>query len=220
MTTLLVVEDNISLAECLCIELETQGFIVETTPEGSQALKRLRQKEPIDLVLLDWDLPDFSGLDLLQLMRKNNYIQPVMMLTAHNAVDHKVLALQSGADDYLAKPFSFDELEARIWALLRRSSGLFNAEKQEDPSKFTNGGQDDQRGGKSSLVNLLSIREFEVLRQLGEGKSNAEIADALFITHETVKSHVKSLLTKLKAKDRTHAVVIAFKEGIFEARDD
>ena len=220
MTTLLVVEDNISLAECLCIELETQGFIVETTPEGSQALKRLRQKEPIDLVLLDWDLPDFSGLDLLQLMRKNNYIQPVMMLTAHNAVDHKVLALQTGADDYLAKPFSFDELEARIWALLRRSSGLFNAEKQGDPSKFTNGGQDDQRGGKSSLVNLLSIREFEVLRQLGEGKSNAEIADVLFITHETVKSHVKSLLTKLKAKDRTHAVVIAFKEGIFEARDD
>ena len=205
MPTILVVEDNLALAQCLCIELETEGFIAETTPDGAQALKRLRQPEMVDLVLLDWDLPDFSGLELLQVMRKNNYIQPVMMLTAHGGVDHKVMALKSGADDYLAKPFSFEELQARIHALLRRSTS------QIKTGKHLTG----NRQMESPLLNLLSLRERDVLQHLGEGLSNAEIADALCISQETVKSHVKSLLNKLKAKDRTHAVVIAFQEGLF-----
>ena len=204
MPTLLVVEDNLALAQCLCIELETEGFMAETTPDGAQALKRLRQPEPIDLVLLDWDLPDFSGLELLQVMRKNNYLQPVMMLTAHDAIDHKVLALQAGADDYLAKPFSFDELQARIYALLRRSASQVKVEEHLAGDKQID----------SPLLNMLSSREREVLQHLGEGESNAEIGEALCISQETVKSHVKSLLHKLKAKDRTHAVVIAFHEGL------
>jgi DNA-binding response OmpR family regulator len=204
MQTILVVEDNLALAQCLCIELETEGFIAETTPDGSLALNRLRQPEPIDLVLLDWDLPDFSGLELLQLVRKNNYLLPVMMLTAHDGVDHKVLALQSGADDYLAKPFSFDELQARIYALLRRSTNQINA---SDPLHGN-------EGVESPLLKLLSLRERDVLQQLGAGESNAEIGKALCISQETVKSHIKSLLNKLNAKDRTHAVVIAFNEGL------
>ena len=204
MPTILFVEDNLALAQCLCIELETEGFVVETTPDGAQALRRLRQPEPVDLVLLDWDLPDFSGLELLQVMRKNNYTQPVMMLSAHDAVDHKVLALQSGADNYLAKPFSFDELQARIGALLRRSTSQKQSEKQLAGNKPL----------ESHLLGMLSSREREVLQHLGEGESNAEIGEALCISQETVKSHVKSLLHKLKAKDRTHAVVIAFHQGL------
>ena len=204
MPTILFVEDNLALAQCLCIELETEGFVAETTPDGAQALRRLRQPEPVDLVLLDWDVPDFSGLELLQVMRKNNYIQPVMMLTAHDAVDHKVLALQTGADDYLAKPFSFDELQARIGALLRRSTSQKQSEKQLAGNKPL----------ESYLLGMLSSREREVLQHLGEGESNAEIGEALCISQETVKSHVKSLLHKLKAKDRTHAVVIAFHQGL------
>jgi len=204
MQTILVVEDNLALAQCLCIELETEGFIAETTSEGALALNRLRQPEPIDLVLLDWDLPDFSGLELLQLVRKNNYLLPVMMLTAHDGVDHKVLALQSGADDYIAKPFSFDELQARIYALLRRSTNQINAAEPLNAIKEV----------ESPLLNLLSLRERDVLEQLGAGKSNAEIGKALCISQETVKSHIKSLLNKLNAKDRTHAVVIAFNERL------
>ncbi len=205
MPTILIVEDNLALAQCLCIELETEGFVAETTPEGAGALQRLRQPEPVDVVLLDWDLPDFSGLELLQLMRKNNYLLPVMMLTAHDGVDHKVLALQSGADDYLAKPFSFEELQARVYALLRRSTSQVNVAGDPNASK----------GVKSPLLTMLSIRERDVLQHLGKGESNAEIAEALCISQETVKSHVKALLIKLKAKDRTHAVVIAFHEGMF-----
>ena len=204
MPTLLVVEDNLALAQCLCIELETEGYVAETRPDGAQALTRLRQPESIDLVILDWDLPDFSGLELLQVMRKNNIFQPVMMLTAHDAVDHKVLALQSGADDYLAKPFSFDELQARIHALLRRSTSQIQTGGHLSADKKT----------ESQLLNLLSMREQDVLQHLGKGESNAEIGDALCISQETVKSHIKSVLNKLNAKDRTHAVVIAFHEGL------
>jgi DNA-binding response OmpR family regulator len=204
MPTLLVVEDNLALAECLCMELESEGYVAETTPDGSQALSRLKQIKPVDLVLIDWDLPDFSGLELLKIMRKDKYLQPVMMLTAHDGIDYKVLALQSGADDYLAKPFSFNELQARIYALLRRSTGLIK------------NGEDLKSDGQmaTALLNLLSMRERDVLLHLGNGESNAEIGNALCISQETVKSHVKSLLNKLNAKDRTHAVVIAFHAGL------
>jgi DNA-binding NarL/FixJ family response regulator len=118
------------------------------------------------------------------------------MLTGHDEVDRKVLALESGADDYMVKPFSFDELQARIQALLRRSS-------TPEPSE----------SGDPGLRNLLSQREWDVLMELGQGKSNAEIAEALFLSQETIKSHIKALLQKLRAKDRTHAVVIAFQQG-------
>jgi len=205
MPTLLVVEDNLALAECLCMELESEGYVAETTPDGSQALSRLKQIKPVDLVLIDWDLPDFSGLELLKIMRKDKYLQPVMMLTAHDGIDYKVLALQSGADDYLAKPFSFNELQARIYALLRRSTGLIkNGEHLKGDGQMAT----------AALLNLLSMRERDVLLHLGNGESNAEIGNALCISQETVKSHVKSLLNKLNAKDRTHAVVIAFHAGL------
>ena len=204
MPTLLVVEDNLALAECLCMELESEGYVAETTPDGSQALSRLKQIKPVDLVLIDWDLPDFGGLELLKIMRKDKYLQPVMMLTAHDGIDYKVLALQSGADDYLAKPFSFNELQARIYALLRRSTGLIkNGEHLKGDGEMA-----------TALLNLLSMRERDVLLHLGNGESNAEIGNALCISQETVKSHVKSLLNKLNAKDRTHAVVIAFHAGL------
>ena len=214
MGSLLIVEDNLPLAQCLCMELETEGFVPEIATDGSQAFARMGKPEPIDLVMIDWDLPDFSGLELLQMMRKNNYIQPVMMLTAHDSVDHKVLALKSGADDYLAKPFSFDELQARIFALLRRCSSEASSGEETVKAEGIDGTTTQEKTSNIDLLNLLSMREREVLQHLGEGQCNAEIAQSLCITQETVKSHVKSLLCKLKAKDRTHAVVISFRAGL------
>ena len=151
----------------------------------------------VDLLVVDWDLPDLSGLELLRRLRKHNFHQLVLMLTGHDEVDRKVLALESGDDDYMVKPFSFDELQARIQALLRRSTA---------PDCGDN-------GGDPHLRSLLSQREWDVLMELGRGQSNVEIAEALFVSQETIKSHIKALLQKLKAKDRTHAVVIAFQQG-------
>ena len=196
MPTLLIVEDNLPLAQCLRLELEAEGFNAVTVPDASTALLQLQASEPVDLLVVDWDLPDISGLELLRRLRKHKFQQPILMLTGHEEVDRKVLALESGADDYMVKPFSFDELQARIQALLRRSSS-------PEPSE----------SGDPGLRNLLSQREWDVLMELGQGKSNAEIAEALFLSQETIKSHIKALLQKLRAKDRTHAVVIAFQQG-------
>ena len=196
MPTLLIVEDNLPLAQCLRLELEAEGFKAVTVPDAATALLQLQAAESVDLLVVDWDLPDLSGLELLRRLRKHNFQQPVLMLTGHDEVDRKVLALESGADDYMVKPFSFDELQARIQALLRRSSSPEPAES-----------------GDPGLRSLLSQREWDVLMELGQGKSNAEIAEALFLSQETIKSHIKALLQKLKAKDRTHAVVIAFQQG-------
>ena len=197
MATLLIVEDNLPLAQCLRLELEAEGFKAVTAPDAAGALLQLQASEPVDLLVVDWDLPDLSGLELLLRLRKHNFQQPVLMLTGHDEVDRKVLALESGADDYMVKPFSFDELQARIQALLRRSTA---------PDCGDN-------GGDPHLRSLLSQREWDVLMELGQGQSNVEIAEALFVSQETIKSHIKALLQKLKAKDRTHAVVIAFQQG-------
>ena len=198
MPTLLIVEDNLPLAQCLRLELEAEGFKAMTAGDAAAALLQLQGAESVDLLVVDWDLPDLSGLDLLRRLRKHNFQQPVLMLTGHDEVDRKVLALESGADDYMVKPFSFDELQARIQALLRRSSTAL------DPHETS---------GDASLRRLISEREWDVLMELGQGKSNAEIAEDLFLSQETIKSHIKALLQKLKAKDRTHAVVIAFQQG-------
>ena len=197
MATLLIVEDNLPLAQCLRLELEAEGFKAVTAPDAAGALLQLQASEPVDLQVVDWDLPDLSGLELLRRLRKHKFQQPVLMLTGHDEVDRKVLALESGADDYMVKPFSFDELQARIQALLRRSTA---------PDCGDN-------GGDPQLRSLLSQREWDVLMELGQGQSNVEIAEALFVSQETIKSHIKALLQKLKAKDRTHAVVIAFQQG-------
>lgn len=196
MPTLLIVEDNLPLAQCLRLELEAEGFKAVTVPDAATALLQLQAAVPVDLLVVDWDLPDISGLELLRRLRKHKFQQPILMLSGHDEVDRKVLALESGADDYMVKPFSFDELQARIQALLRRSSS-------PEPSE----------SGDPGLRNLLSQREWDVLMELGQGKSNAEIAEALFLSQETIKSHIKALLQKLRAKDRTHAVVIAFQQG-------
>ena len=197
MPTILIVEDNLPLAQCLRLELEAEGFQAVTAPDAAGALLQLQASEPVDLLVVDWDLPDLSGLELLRRLRKHKFQQPVLMLTGHDEVDRKVLALESGADDYMVKPFSFDELQARIQALLRRSTA---------PDRGDN-------GGDPHLRSLLSQREWDVLMELGQGQSNVEIAEALFVSQETIKSHIKALLQKLKAKDRTHAVVIAFQQG-------
>ena len=197
MPTLLIVEDNQPLAQCLRLELEAEGFEAITAADAATALLKLQDVGSVDLLVVDWDLPDLNGLELLRRLRKHKFQQPVLMLTGHDEVDRKVLALESGADDYMVKPFSFDELQARIQALLRRSSNAPIPGENDD----------------SGLRNLLSEREWDVLQELGQGKSNAEIADALFLSQETIKSHIKALLQKLKAKDRTHAVVIAFQHG-------
>jgi DNA-binding response OmpR family regulator len=116
---LLLVEDEPDVASFVQQGLEEEGYELSWVETGQRALEHIQQTS-IDLVLLDIRLPDLSGLEVCERLRLHRPELPVMMLTALDAVEDRVKGLRAGADDYLPKPFAFDELVARIEALLRR----------------------------------------------------------------------------------------------------
>lgn len=122
---ILIVEDEADLADFLVRGLREEGYIVERAADGEEALFWLT-KGPWDTVLLDWWLPKRDGLEVLRRFRQKDLQTPVLFLTARDAVSDRIRGLDGGADDYLAKPFSFDELLARVRALTRRCNGAGN----------------------------------------------------------------------------------------------
>ena len=125
---LLVIDDEPKLTNFLRMELEVEGYSVAVAHDGASGLIALRSDPAPDLVLLDWNLPDFTGLDICRRIRSTGMKLPVLMLTGHNEVKDKVEALDAGVDDYLVKPFSIEELLARLRALQRRALAM-----QPDP---------------------------------------------------------------------------------------
>ena len=124
MSTVLVVEDEFAIQEMLSIFLKSEGFEVVCAYDYSEAGAYLSLNQPVDLVLLDWMLPKGSGLQLLKELKSHSTTRaiPVIMLSARAELEDKLTGLNTGADDYLAKPFSLKELLARIHAVLRRSN--------------------------------------------------------------------------------------------------
>ncbi|RLB59384.1 MAG: DNA-binding response regulator [Deltaproteobacteria bacterium] len=122
MSRVLLVEDEQLVGTMIRMNLESAGHQVDWLRDGQQALDRL-QAETFDLVLLDIGLPRVDGLEVLQSMRRQGLLAPVLMLTARDDVATKVQALEQGADDYLPKPFDVAELIARVGALIRRAQG-------------------------------------------------------------------------------------------------
>lgn len=118
MTLILLVDDEPLITDSLSYSLQREGFEVRSAGDGTQALQAVNEHQP-DLVVLDLMLPDMSGLEVCRRLRSNSST-PVIMLTARGEEIDRVLGLEVGADDYLAKPFSFRELLARIRATLRR----------------------------------------------------------------------------------------------------
>src|SRR5262249_49021876 len=122
----LLVEDDRLVADAVALGLREEGIEVVVARDGGAGRRHL-DRDQWGLVILDWWLPQEDGLSLLVRLRCRDATTPVLMLTAKDAVSDRVRGLQAGADDYLCKPFAFDELLARVQALLRRSSGAARA---------------------------------------------------------------------------------------------
>jgi len=117
-----IIEDEEPIITLIKYNLEKEGYKVSYSDNGNDGIKEIKKKLP-DLILLDWMLPDFSGVEICKNLKKDIKFKdlPIIMLTAKGEEEDKVKGLNSGADDYITKPFSFPELLARIKALLRRS---------------------------------------------------------------------------------------------------
>ncbi|GAA2238486.1 response regulator transcription factor [Streptomyces nogalater] len=122
MTRVLVVEDDPQLVRALVINLQARRYGVDAAPDGATALRLAVAHRP-DVVLLDLGLPDMDGVDLIRALRGRTRV-PVLVLSARQASDEKVAALDAGADDYVTKPFSMDELLARLRAAVRRTGDV------------------------------------------------------------------------------------------------
>jgi two-component system response regulator MprA len=179
---LLIVDDDPELRNFLSTELRVEGYSCDEAATGQQALSQIRS-QPWDLILLDWTLPDFSGVEVCRRMRQGGITTPVLMLTARDEVRERVEALDSGADDYLTKPFSIEELLARVRARLRRT-GL---DEPEDgwlrvSDLAVNPSSREVMRGQQSIH--LTAREFDLLLHLIRHPSQVQerrsILDALW----------------------------------------
>lgn len=119
---LLLIEDDPLLGQGIMLALEARHYRVDWQLTGSNGLHMLQHSRP-NLLILDLNLPDIDGLEVLNRARAQNINTPVLILTARDAIEERIAGLDAGADDYLVKPFDLNELEARIRALLRRASG-------------------------------------------------------------------------------------------------
>lgn len=162
MTRILVVEDEPKLLRSLERRLRREGFEVTGVEAGDEGF-RLASNEPFDAVILDLMLPGRDGLEIVRLLRTEGFSQPILILTARDAIDDRVAGLDAGADDYLVKPFSYDELLARLRALLRRGRGATShmlgvGDLQMDLLR--------RRVTRAGMELALTQREFEVLEYL------------------------------------------------------
>ncbi len=200
---ILLVEDEKQLANSLKRGLEEEGYVVEVQHDGEEAeLQGL--VNDYDMVVLDWRLPNRDGKQILERWRKEDRNFPVLMLTALGDLDHKVSGLDAGADDYMSKPFSFDELLARIRALSRRSADISNTEIvkigpiEVDARKHTV-----TIGGMSLTLRQKEFVLLELLMtHLGTVFSKTQIAErvwgsAYYVSDNTIEATISTLRQKL-----------------------
>ncbi len=175
---ILIAEDERKIAEFIRRGLKEEGYAADTAASGTDAL-RLAEENPYDLLLLDVMLPGLDGVEVCRRLRAGGYAAPILMLTARDRVEDKVKGLDSGANDYLTKPFAFEELLARVRALLRPAPSAAALLKAGDIEV-------DLLSHKASAAGAaldLSAKEFALLEYLARNKGR-------IVTRTMISEHV------------------------------
>ena len=202
--TILVVEDEAAIAETITYALQTEGFAPVWKTTGREALAVLGA-QPVALVVLDVGLPDVSGLDVCRELRKRHAV-PVIFLTARSGEIDRIVGLELGADDYLAKPFSPRELTARIRAVLRRSNGHGGAAAGAAPAGWLHDEAKCRISCRGKVLDLTR-NEYRLLAALlaapGRVFSREQLMAAAWddpgaSLDRTVDAHIKTLRAKLR----------------------
>jgi len=200
----LVVDDHPLMREGVTAVLSAQEDIavIGEATSGREAIDSCLALNP-DVTLMDLQMPGMDGISAISEIRRHRPDARVLVLTTFNGDVLTLRALKAGACGYLLKSMIRKELVAAIREAHRGRVPL----RPEVAAKL----------GEHALDDQLSARELEVLRRVAAGSPNKVIAAALSLSEETVKSHMKNILSKLKARDRTHAVVIGLERGILDA---
>jgi DNA-binding NarL/FixJ family response regulator len=200
---ILTVDDHQLLREGIAAVLDGQEdmSLVGQARNGQEAIESFRRLRP-DVTLMDLRMPDMSGIEAISAIRTEFPNARIVVLTTYAGDANAAAALKAGAAGYLLKNLVRKELLETIWAV--------HAGKRRVPAEIAS--EIAEHVGDDALTG----REIEVLRRVAAGKSNKLIAAELDIAEGTVKTHMKSILPKLDASDRTHAVMIALKRGILD----
>ncbi|MBU1174548.1 MAG: phosphate regulon transcriptional regulator PhoB [Alphaproteobacteria bacterium] len=199
--TIMIVEDEADLSLMLRYNLEAEGFRVAAAATGDDAAEMVRDAQP-DLILLDWMLPGLSGIELCRRWRARQETAsiPIIMLTARGEEEERVRGLETGADDYVVKPFSIPELLARIHALLRRSSPqLVTSILKAGDLELDRTSHRVRRSGRDIHLGPTEYRLLEYLmRSPGRVYSREQLLDAVwgtdvYVDERTVDVHVGRL---------------------------
>jgi two-component system OmpR family response regulator len=200
---ILVVEDESKIANSLQRGLQSEGYVVDIAEDGDMA-ETLTGANTYDLVLLDWMIPGkYDGPGLIQLWHDQKQFMPILMLTARGTIGDRVQGLDTGADDYLPKPFSFDELLARIRALLRRPTAGAGTSYTIGDITINSISKTVDKAGKPVH---LTAKEFQLLEYLaarrGEVLSKDQLLDHVWaddarVQHNTVETFVANLRKKI-----------------------
>ncbi len=177
---LLVIEDDATLRESLANRLGAEGFAIEQAGDGREGLY-FALEYPVDLAIIDLGLPEMSGLDIIRQAREQGKTFPILILTARDRWQDKVDGLSAGADDYVVKPFHYEEVSARVNALLRRSGGWASSSLSAGPVTLDMARQDVTVN--ETLIELTSY-EYKIIEYLmvraGEVISKSELTDRLY----------------------------------------
>jgi two-component system, OmpR family, response regulator len=214
---LVVVEDDAKLAGLLARLLRRDRHVVEVIGTGEEALETLETLDGVEAVILDVGLPGISGIEVAQRLRRRPDSPPILMLTARDAVDDRVAGLDAGADDYLVKPFAYEELAARVRALARRGSpSRPTAVLRSGPISLDDRTRQVMVAGRPRS---LTQREFALLecllRHNGQALSRDQLLDHAWpygsaVTPNSVDVYVSSLRAKLGEAGRQIETVRGF----------
>lgn len=205
---ILIVEDEADIAELVRIHLEDMGAEIELCNDGLMALELLENRA-YDLLVLDLNLPGLDGLEVCRQLRRRDAFLPILMMTARVGGDDRILGLEMGADDYLAKPFNVLELVARVRALFRRIDAMANSASPHETIVVDHLSIDVEKRGISvgGKPVILTGREFELLvhfsRAPGRVYSREQLLQSIWgASYEgyehTVNSHVNRLRAKIE----------------------
>ena len=191
---LLLIEDEAALREGLARQLEADGYRVDRAADGEDGLFQAREY-PVDLAIVDLGLPKLNGLSVVQRLRADGRTLPILILTARGSWQDKVVGLESGADDYLVKPFEYPELAARVKALLRRSLKAASDVLTLGPIAIDFSAQSARLDGEVLDLTAFEFRVLEFLvRERARVVTKQELSDYLYPHDEDRDSNVLEVL--------------------------